>query len=216
MKDSSVQWMQADKFARAELCINEDTEKPSFSTLISYSKARSIWFSKLLETEVWKCHECLSNIIISEKSISLEEVPNLLRSVAKVPPKVNKENVRVTQVHGSMEGKEILEKVSAMKEDKAKKELAQKERKSKHQQQVEAFFKCEEECTCGKKVCAATKLRECPCCHNVIKSMCSKSSCQDKTGSKPIMIKPFFDIRPKKSLQFGDDEDDTPDDDVSK
>ena len=75
---------------------------------------------------------------ISEKSTSLQEIPNLL-PVTKVTPTVNKENIRVTQVHGSMEGKKILEKVSVIKEDKAKKEQAQKERKYKQQQQIEPF-----------------------------------------------------------------------------
>ena len=78
--------------------------------------------------------------------------------VTKVTPKESKENIQVTQVHGSMEGKKILEKVSAIKKDKAKKEQAKKERKCKQQQQIEPFFKCKEECTCGENVCAATKL----------------------------------------------------------
>ena len=65
---------------------------------------------------------------ISEKSISLEEISNLL-AVTKTTPKVNKENIWVTQVHSLMEGKKILEKVSAIKEDKAQKEQAKKERK---------------------------------------------------------------------------------------
>ena len=72
---------------------------------------------------------------ISDKSVSLEEIPNLL-PVTKVTPKMNKENVRVTQVHGSMEWKKILQTVSSIKEDKAKKEQDNKERKSKQQQQV--------------------------------------------------------------------------------
>ena len=76
---------------------------------------------------------------ISEKSTSLQEIPNLL-PVTKVTPTVNKENIRVTQVHGSMEGKKILEKVSVIKEDKAKKEQAKKERKCKQQQQIEPFL----------------------------------------------------------------------------
>ena len=117
---------------------------------------------------------------ISEKSISLEEIPNLL-AVTKITLKVNKENIWVTQVHSLMEGKKILEKVSAIKEDKAQKEQAKKERKYKQQQQIEAFFKCKEECTCGKNVCAATKLQECPCYH-VLKSTCSKALCRDETG----------------------------------
>ena len=70
-----------------------------------------------------------------------------------------------------MEGKEILEKVSVIKEDKAKKEKAKKEKISMQQEQIEAFFKCKEKCICGKNACDATKLRECPCCHNVLKSI---------------------------------------------
>ena len=61
-------------------------------------------------------------------------------------------------------------------------------------------MKCKEECTCGKNVCAATKLQECPCCH-VLKSTCSKASCQGEIG-------------PKKSLQFESDEDDIEYDDA--
>ena len=57
-----------------------------------------------------------------------------------------------------MEGEKILEKVSVIKEDKAKKDQVKKERKSKGQQQFEAFFKCQEKCTCGKNIFAATKL----------------------------------------------------------
>ena len=127
---------------------------------------------------------------------------------------MNKENFRVSQVHSSMEGKKILEKVSAIKKDKAKKEQAKKKRKYKQQQQAESFFKCKEECTFGKNVCAATKLQECSCCHNVSKSTCSKASCRDEIGSKPIMIEPFCDIGPKKNLKFESDEDDIGNDDA--
>ena len=141
---------------------------------------------------------------ISDKSISLEEIPNLL-PITKVTAKMNKENVRVTQVHGSMEGKKILQTVSSIKEDKAKKEQDIKERKSKQQQQIEAFYKWKKECTCGKNVCASIKLRQCSCCHNVLKSTCGKASCRGETGSKLLMIKPFWEIGPKKCLQFESD-----------
>ena len=69
---------------------------------------------------------------IYEKSISLEEIPNLL-PVTKVTPKGIKENIQVTQVHSLMDGKKILKKVSAIKGDKTKKEQAKKERKYKQQ-----------------------------------------------------------------------------------
>ena len=70
--------------------------------------------------------------IIYEKSISLEEIPNLL-PVTKVTPKGIKENIQVTQVHSLMDRKKILKKVSAIKGDKTKKEQAKKERKYKQQ-----------------------------------------------------------------------------------
>ena len=47
----------------------------------------------------------------SEQSLQIEDVPGLL-NVNKVKPKTPKDNVRVTQVHGTMEGKKILEKSS--------------------------------------------------------------------------------------------------------
>ena len=77
--------------------------------------------------------------------------------VAKVTPKVNKENIKSSQVYGSMEGKKKLEKVSGVKEDKINKEQVKNERKAKQQQQLEAFFKCKDECTFDKKVCSATQ-----------------------------------------------------------
>ena len=81
---------------------------------------------------------------ISDKSISLEEIPNLL-TVTKLTPKINNENVRVTQVHGLMEGEKILETVSSIQDDKAKKEQDNKKKKSKQQHQIEAFYKYKKE-----------------------------------------------------------------------
>ena len=56
---------------------------------------------------------------------------------------------------------------------------SQKEQANKGNLSNNSFeaFKCKEECTCGKNVCAATKQHECPCCHNVLKSVYSKASC---------------------------------------
>ena len=205
--------MQGDRFSRAELCFNENTEQQSSPTAVAISFRKHVRYDS---TTYWKLKyksAMKTYQRISEISISLEEIPNLF-PVTKVTPKVNMENVRVTQVHGSMERKKILEKVLSIKEDIAKKEQAKKERKYKQQQQIDSFFKCKEECTCGKNICAATKLQECPCCHNVLKSTCSKASSLDETGSKPIMIKPSCDIGPTKSLQFESDKGDIGNDDA--
>ena len=161
--------MQENKFLRAELCINDNTKKNQLSTAVTISSQKDVLYGS---TRYWK-HKYESAMeayqTISDKSISLEEVPNLL-PLTKVTPKMN--NVRVTQVHGSMEGKKILETVSSIKEDKSKKEQDNKERKPKQQQQIKRFCKCKKECIYGKNVCAAIKLRECSCCHNVLKSTC--------------------------------------------
>ena len=65
-----------------------------------------------------KAMEVISNT--SESSINLEHVPGLLK-VNRIKPKSAKENVRVTQVHGSMEGKQVLERVAEIKKEKVAK-----------------------------------------------------------------------------------------------
>jgi len=55
-----------------------------------------------------------------DKSLKLDEVPGLL-SFNKVKPKdIAKNNTRVTNVYGSMEGQNILQQVSQIKEEKQK------------------------------------------------------------------------------------------------
>ena len=90
--------MQGDKFSRAQLCINENTEQQSSSTAVTISSPKHVRYGsatywKLKYKSAMKAYQR-----ISEKSISLEEIPNLL-PVTKITPKVNKENIRVTQVH---------------------------------------------------------------------------------------------------------------------
>ena len=158
---SYVEWMQGDKFSRAKLCIYESTKEQSSPTAVTISSPEHVRYGS---ATYWKLkYESAMKVYqrILERSISLEEIPNLL-SVTKVTLKVNKENVWVTQVHSSMEGKKILEKVSAIKEDRPKKEQAKKERKYKQHQQIESFFKCKEECTCGKNAFVATKASRMP------------------------------------------------------
>ena len=57
---------------------------------------------------------------ISDKLIPLEEIPNLL-PVTKVTPKMNKENVRVTQVHGLMDGKKYWKRFRQSRKTKSSK-----------------------------------------------------------------------------------------------
>ena len=63
---------------------------------------------------------------LNEKSLNLEDIPGLL-TIEKVKPKLSKETTRVTQVHGSMHGQDILKLVKDIKEKKKTKKLAGKE-----------------------------------------------------------------------------------------
>ena len=64
---------------------------------------------------------------MSERSIQLEEIPGLL-TIQKVKPKLSKTKTRVTQVHGSMKGKNVTDLVKSIKE---KKENLAKEKEEK-------------------------------------------------------------------------------------
>jgi len=56
-----------------------------------------------------------------EKSLKLDKVPGLL-SLNKVKPNdIAKNNTRVTNVYGSMEGQNILQRVSQIEEEKQRK-----------------------------------------------------------------------------------------------
>ena len=121
-----------------------------------------------------------------ETSLNLEEIPGFLK-VNKVKPKPSSVNHRVTQVHGSMEGKNVLKLVQDIKEQKEQKEKAKDERTEKKQMQKEAFYRCKERCVC-EGVCEARGLKQCSSCHNILKSVCTKAGCRDEGGQRPMMI----------------------------
>ena len=58
-----------------------------------------------------------------EKSLKLNEIPGFLK-IDRVKPKISSTNHCVTQVHGSIEGKDVLSLVKKIKYLKAKKEQA--------------------------------------------------------------------------------------------
>ena len=89
----------------------------------------------------------------------------------------------------SMEGKKILEMVSAIKKDKEEKEAAKNRVKQEAQKRVSMFHQCKDGCVCNKTPCQARGLQECTNCHNVLRSVCSRTKCKGEDGSKPTMIK---------------------------
>ena len=110
-------------------------------------------------------------------------------SINKVKPKdVKKKSTKITNVHGSMEGQDILKKVEALEKEKEKKKNDAEARKIEKEELRERFFKCKSKCIC-KGICKAKDLKECPHCHSIMKSTCSKIKCQ-VNGKKPLMIRP--------------------------
>ena len=67
----------------------------------------------------------------SERSLSLNDVPGLL-PIDRVNPKTDaSENTRVTQNHGSLEGKNVLSMAETIRIDKDNKKKAKEEPKNK-------------------------------------------------------------------------------------
>ena len=181
--------MQQDKFDRAAEVLEADpplaTSTPNTALAIESPAKRKN------SAAYWKGKFDASQRLVrelSEKSLQLEEIPGLL-SVQKIKPKLSKKTTRVTQVHGSMTGKNVLQIVQSIK-DKKDRELHERDAKVKQKdQEKEDFFRCKKECVCGNVICAAIKLKECPSCHNIMRSTCSKSGCKVE-GCKPTMIMP--------------------------
>jgi hypothetical protein len=88
-----------------------------------------------------------------------------------------------------MEGKNILQVVKLIKEDKAYKVEAQRAKENQKLKDRAAFYKCKKTCTCHKSKCDASGLKECSSCHNILQSICGKAACQ-KNRKRPIMIYP--------------------------
>ena len=206
--------MQQDKFDRAALIMETEEDPPACSstpnssfTILSPDKRKN-------SAEYWKKKfEASQEIVkqLSETSIQLEQIPGLL-TIQRVKPKLSKKSTRVTQVHGSMTGKDVLSMVKTIKEKKENDEK-EKEAKKQHKQTLkEAFFHCKESCNCSSKTCDAAHLKECPNCHDIMKSVCSKNACK-VDGCKPIMITPAAaskQVKRKKPEEYKSDVDSQP------
>jgi len=184
----SYQNMQRDKPEQAAMCM--PPKEPLTEIPLQFENAvMSPKHVRKNTAEYWKLKYEISQQIIREtqaKSIALEEIPGFLK-IDQVKPKSTTTNTRVTQVHGSLEGKDVMNLVKSIKDEKNKKQEAAEERDAKKQGEKDAFFRCKEKCICGETKCFASGLKECPSCHNILKSVCSKYGCRIN-GEKPEMI----------------------------
>ena len=235
-KGLDVQKMQQDKFEQAARCMETENNK---TTQCTPRKTRSSEaatptrmanapttpnsLSKIAKTKYrygsskyWQFmfEQSQKNIkTCYEKSLKLDEIPGLL-TINKVKPKdLSKKSTRVTNVHGSMEGKDILERVEVLQKEKEKKKNDLEAKKQEKAKLNELFYKCKSKCVC-KGVCNAKYLKQCPNCNTVMKSTCSKMACQ-VAGKKPTMIRPATSTvtSSRKLLLIDDDEVDDDDDD---
>ena len=72
---------------------------------------------------------------------------------------MSKETTRVTQVHGSMHGKEILKLVKEIKEKKDLQKRTTDEKIKKKEEEKLLFLQCKSRCVCGEKVFGARAKR---------------------------------------------------------
>ena len=123
--------------------------------------------------------------------VSPDEVPGFL-SVEKIKVPKKKKAIRLTQIHGSMEGSKVLElreKVEKEQKDKGENNLKKKMCKSA---QKNSFIRCKDSCVCEHKSCQASGIKQCTVCSDVFKTYCSKKKCQIN-GIKPRMVLCAFD-----------------------
>ena len=124
-----VDWMQADKFAHAESCIekedNESRQNIVISLPLNVRKVTTEYYKYKFE------QACAQLVNQSKTSINIREVPGLLK-VRKVKPKDLLEKKKI-QVCGSMTGKWLLDTVK-------EKQKKQQEAKNKKAKDIESFL----------------------------------------------------------------------------
>ena len=170
----NINWMNQEMFAQAEALRRPSTPPHKKTTTVQISspigpRRYSLeWYKHKLSESM----EVISDL--TNTSISIEDVDGIL-PLKKIQPTKSK-TIRITQEHGSMRAKDMLNKVRKRNEIKKEKE---------DKKQTEAL-KCTVTCSCSSK-CVVSGLKQCPNCLDVLKSQCSKSACM-VDGQKPIMV----------------------------
>ena len=150
----NVNYMQTEKFEQAQSILETDSEPQSSRSQDLYVVASPKDVRKG-SAAYWKAKFGMAQSIIkeaSERSLKLNEIPGLL-PIAKVKPKKTVENTRVTQICGSMEGKDVLKVVQSLKKKKEEKILAKTAKDDQIREGKEIFYRCKDHCVCGKSKC---------------------------------------------------------------
>ena len=100
--------MQKDKFVQAAMCVEHGEQSKAKNNKVD--SCISPKHVRKNTAEYWKLKFEMAQEIINntyEKSLKLNEIPGFLK-IDRVKPKIFSTNHRVTQVHGSVEGKDVL------------------------------------------------------------------------------------------------------------
>ena len=77
----------------------------------------------------------------NERGLKLDEIPRLLTVKTVKPKELEKtKNIRITNVHGSMEAKDILSKVEEIEKEKQKKDQLRDEKQQQKNSETEVFL----------------------------------------------------------------------------
>ena len=166
----NVNWMQQDKFRRAEALLEPTVSSPPSSSHSTVVLSSPVGVRK--GTSGYYLHKLNESLDLIDKlqstSVTPDEIPGLL-SIRKIAPKKTKAK-RVTQVCGSMRANEMLAKVQEIKAQEKEKEEKRKINAQKEDLKI-TFIHCKDMCVCeGKNKCAAAGLKMCEVCNNVLRS----------------------------------------------
>ena len=189
----SYEWMQQDKLEAADALVQKEhpatpkQQKESWDIESPVGVRKGTLEYERRKNEMYR--EALKER--SQNIVSPDEVPGFLTiEKVRVPPK--KKAIRLTQVHGSMEGSKILELREEVEKKQQEKEAEKLKKKMGKSEQKNSFLRCKDSCVCGSEKCQASGLKQCPVCGDVMKTHCSKKKCQ-VNGIKPLMVFCGFD-----------------------
>ena len=175
--------MQSDKFHQASM-LAEEAASPNVTDIsaILNSKISSPLSMKPKDSQMYwkekasnwkeKCFSLQTMITdLHEKSINLNETLGLL-TIQKIKSTqsngMHKATTRITLVHGSMEGQDVLKLVESINNSKEKKVQEKEDREQKKNEETELFYRCKERCISDNSICKAAKLKQCPMNHQTV------------------------------------------------
>ena len=86
-----------------------------------------------------------------------------------------------------MEAKDVINLVKSIKEQKEQKVKSKEIQIKKKEKDKDDFYRCKSKCVCKEDRCLATGLKQCPSCHSILRSVCSKARCK-VDDKKPKML----------------------------